>query len=105
VGLGKTLEMMSALRPAGEQLLLQKQALNQYLDVVFGNGLRVDRGEQPDPFWVKEAGFAAGKLAEQLGLHRQAADLYERLIQILPAMRPALEKRLERARLLSATGG
>ena len=43
-----------------------QQALDHCLEIVFGGNLR-SANEKMDPFWVKEAGLMAGRLAKQLG--------------------------------------
>jgi TolA-binding protein len=96
VGLGLVCERQAALKPAPEQAPLLKQALDHYLNVVYGRTLR--EGELADPFWVKEAGLRAAALVEAQQQWDQAVRLYERLMEMNPALRPALERRLASAR-------
>jgi len=90
------LDKQSAKSADPEQTQLQKRALEHYLNVAYEKNLR--DGEKADPFWIKISGLEAAKLAEDLQLWKQAADLYEYLIKLLPATRPALENRLLKAR-------
>jgi hypothetical protein len=39
-----------------------------------------------DPYWVKEAGLMAGRLAKRLGQAEQERKLYTRLAKELPTM-------------------
>ncbi|HRI14215.1 MAG TPA: hypothetical protein PLX89_14560, partial [Verrucomicrobiota bacterium] len=71
-------------------------ALDRYLDVV--NGTLQRPGEVPDPWWVKEAGREAGRLLESMGRWREAATLYERLSQELPALKAAWDFKAAEAR-------
>lgn len=96
VGLGLVLERQAALKPAPEQAPLLKQALDHYLNVVYGQTLR--EGERADPFWVKEAGLRALAVVEGQQRWEEAVRLYERLIGLIPALRPSLERRLAAAR-------
>ena len=52
-------------------------------------------GEAPDPFWLKEAGLAAGKLAEYRQQREVAINIYKRLEAKLPPLRDLLEKRID----------
>ena len=96
VGLAVVLDKQSAKSADPEQAQLQKRALEHYLNVTYEKNLR--DGEKADPFWVRKAGSEAAKLAEELQLWKQAADLYEYLIKLLPAARPSLENKLLKAR-------
>jgi len=60
-GLAMTLEKMARLN-APESSALLDAAFLHYANLVYLKNL-LD-GETPDPFWLKEAGLAAGKLAE-----------------------------------------
>jgi TolA-binding protein len=101
VGLGLVYERQAALKPAPEQAPLLKQALDQYLNVVYGRTLRA--GEPADPFWLKEAGLRAVALVEAQQHWDQAVRLYERLIEMNPALRSSLERRLASAKTQAGT--
>ncbi len=73
-----------------------QDAMSHYTHVLYG-GLLKDN-EPLDPFWVKEAGLAATRLAEQQKAWDVAVNLYKRLSSILPATASFWEKRLEKAR-------
>jgi len=96
-------ERMATALPDAERKRMQQAALDRYLNVVYGNGAALATSPQPDPYWLKEAGLAAGRLAEDLGQWELAINLYERLLRVLPPMRPVLERRLQRARELQET--
>ena len=95
VGLGIVLEKQAALRPPPENKPLLVEARDRYLNVFNGTNLRED--EKPSPLWVKEAGFAAARLAEDQQEWQVAANIYERLSKVLPPTQSAVEKKLGRA--------
>ena len=70
-----------------------QQALDHCLEIVFGGNLR-SANEKMDPFWVKEAGLMAGRLAKRLGQAEQERKLYTRLAEELPTM-PLWQVRLD----------
>jgi TolA-binding protein len=97
VALGRVAEGLAGLKTGEEQTALLQQALADYLDAfLYENSLR--DGEQPDPFWVKESGLKAARLAEKLQRWSEAVHIYEQLEQWYPALRTLLEKRIIHAR-------
>jgi TolA-binding protein len=94
VGLGATLEQMARRKNGPEQTALLKEALDQYLDVFYRKLLR--DGEQPDLFWTQRAGLDAGRLAESLKMWVQAKSVYEQMCDLLPVVRPRMEKNILR---------
>jgi len=96
VGIGVTLEKMALLRAGRERAGLFNQALNNYLDVFDRKILKPN--EQPDPFWTREAGLKAARLAESLKLFRQAANVYQRLQDLFPPLH--LETKISSLRAL-----
>jgi len=97
VGLAVVLEKQAALaRTPAEQLALRKQALDHYLDVFYRKVVR--EGEAPDEFWTRKAGLDAAALAETLQEWESAIQLYQQLMEMVPALRPRLEKNVLRAR-------
>ena len=97
IGLGLVLEKQARQKSGPEQASLKSRALDHYLNVVFGK-TRLRDEEKLDQFWLKEAGLYAAGLAEELNQWGKAVHLYEQLLKALPALRPDLEKRLNRAR-------
>ncbi|HKQ40339.1 MAG TPA: tetratricopeptide repeat protein, partial [Verrucomicrobiae bacterium] len=95
VGLGIVLEKQAALRQPPENKSLLVEARDRYLNVFNGSNLRED--EKPSAFWVKEAGFAAARLAEDQREWQVAANIYQRLSKVLPPIQSAVEKKLGRA--------
>ena len=69
---------------AQSEKLLQ-QSLKQCMDIIFGGNL-LTADEKADPFWVKEAGLMAGRLAKRLGRAEQERNVYSRLATELPNM-------------------
>jgi hypothetical protein len=65
------------------------------LKVVYSERLK---GEDPDPFFVKEAAMFAGRLAERLQRFEEAERLYESMLRSFPSLRPEWEKRLQAVR-------
>lgn len=96
-GIAATLEDLARLKPASGQEPLLRQALDRYLDIVyFEKNLRDN--EQPDLFWIEQAGTAAGRLLESFGDWEQAINLYQRLADKLPFLRQQLEIKASRVR-------
>lgn len=95
VAIAKILEKQAEQKDAAQRAPLLTEALNRLLNVVFAKGLR--SGEL-NPFWLKEAGMAAGQLAERLGKTPQAIKIYQLLQSELPPelleLQAALERRL-----------
>lgn len=92
-GLAIALEKMAGQKGADQRELMEA-ALRHYLNVVYGQNLR--DGEQSDVHWLKEAGLAAARLAEELGEWQEAVNLYQRLMEDLPPLRPELQKRINK---------
>ncbi len=97
VGLGVVLEKAAETAAPADKAALQELALNQYLDVFFYDKT-IREGETPSWFWIRKAGLEAGRLAEALQQWEPAVHVYERLAQLLPPMKPTLDKRIARAR-------
>lgn len=95
VGIGNVQRSQAALLrekgSASEAAALLNAALTNYLDVVFS-----DRdGETPDPLWLKEATLSAADICETQGEWDRAVNLCRRLAERLPALRTAMDKRIE----------
>ncbi len=95
-GLAMALTNMARLKPVGTQLEGLTEALGHYLNVAEGKNRR--DGEQADPYWIKEAGKAAGSLDEELGEWDRAAALYSYLAEGLPSWKGYWNKQLEKVR-------
>ena len=93
VGLGLVLERQSTSQG---NAALTRAAFDHYYNVLIGKNL--NPGETPDPYWTKEAGLAAARLAEEQKRWEVLVNIYQRLVSVLPPLRPLLEKRIERAR-------
>jgi TolA-binding protein len=96
VGLGMVFEKQAQLKTGPERAEPNRLALDHYLNVVYGKVLK--DGETADVFWVKEGGLRAAALLETQQRWDEAVKLYERLRELVPPLRPVLEKKLERAR-------
>ena len=96
IGLGTVTERLAEKKATTEQTPLLNAALERYLNVVYGKNLR--DGERPDPFWIKEAGLAAARVLETRGQWNESINLYRRLQDLVPSLRPMLEKKIESAR-------
>jgi hypothetical protein len=92
VGIGVVLERQAEQSPAPEQLPLRRRALDQYLDVLSKSEAK--EGEEPDLFWIKESGLKAVRLATDIQDWSVAEHVCERLLELLPQLRPALEQRI-----------
>ena len=95
VGVGIVLEKQAALRQPPDNKPLLVEARDRYLNVFNGTNLRED--EKASPYWVKEAGFAAARLAEDQKEWQVAANIYQRLSKVLPPIQSTVEKKLGRA--------
>lgn len=98
VGLGIVKEKQARARPGPEGEKLMKAARDHFLNVLYGSNLK--ENEKCSPYWVKEAGFAAARLAEEQQDWEVAVNIYKRLAALLPPVKPILEKKLERAEQL-----
>jgi TolA-binding protein len=92
-GLAKSLEGMARLKPVGRQLDGFMEAVGHYLNVAEGKNRRDN--EVTDPYWVKEAGKAAGLLDEELKDWDKAYALYYYLSKDLPAWKSYWDKHME----------
>lgn len=92
IGIGQVLEKLAGLATGPDQTALLQQALQNYLDVLYGKNLR--DGEPADPFWTKKAGLQAAGVAETLGEWPQAVNVYRRLEELLPPLHDMLEKKI-----------
>jgi TolA-binding protein len=99
VGLAVVLEKQAAEAPASERKALLKRAFDECLDVLLGEN------QEPDAFWVKEAGLKALRLAEAMGDWESTIKVCKKLAELLPSLRPALEeRRLKAEKNLEDTG-
>ena len=78
-------EQAKAAAETAEREKLLQRSLDQSMEIVFGGNLRSAK-EKMDPFWVKEAGLLAGRLAKRLGRADQERRVYERLASELPGI-------------------
>ena len=75
---------------------LLSAALEHFYNVVLGSGPLAQT--EPDPLWVREAGFAGARLAEERRRWKIAVGIYERLASLLPPLRPRLQDKIDKAR-------
>lgn len=92
IGIGMVYEKLAALTNGIAQTQLLQAALDNYLDVFWGDNLR--DGETASPPWVKEAGLRALPLVETLG----AGDP-DKFINQMEARLPQMKDYLEKQRL------
>ncbi len=86
LGLARVLDRQArTVGDTAEREKLLQQSFKQCMDIVFGHNLR-STDEKADPFWVKEAGLMAGRLAKQLGRADLERKVYSRLSSELPDM-------------------
>lgn len=95
VGLGSALEKMAAISDGLDREARFRQALDQFASVLYETNRRPGETETPDPLWMKEAGLAAARVAESQQRWDVAAKVYQRLAELFPPLRPAMEKRIE----------
>jgi len=95
VGLALVMEKMAKNRPPPENAAsLLDSAFVHYTDLVYGKNLH--DGESPDPFWLKEAGLAAGRIAEERKQWEMAINIYSRVLGTLPPLRGFLDQRIKK---------
>jgi len=95
VGAANTLARLAQLKATPDPELFNA-ALAHFLNVVYGRNLRDD--EAPAPLWAKEAGLAAAKILESQKRWIELINLCQRLQELVPPLRPALEKKIKAAR-------
>lgn len=91
-GLARSLELQAGGRLAVEARPWLNAAFDHYYNIV------INDQEPPDPFWLKEAGFAAARLAEDQKQWPVVIAIYERLRDVLTPLRPKLQDRIDKAR-------
>ena len=96
-GLGNVSKNLAALaKTAAEQEALLKDAFNHYSIVIRGANLRP--GETQDSFWTARAGLEAVSILEIQGRWEELIATCQRLIDMIPALKTTLEKKMEPAR-------
>lgn len=90
VGLALLLKHSAEKKNPAEREALLRQSLDHLLNVVYGS----NNGEPPDPFYLKKAGLEAGRIAESLGDHAAALELYRRLREQAPSLRTFWDGRI-----------
>jgi len=93
-GLAKSLEVQSGGATASDIGALRAAAFEHYYNIAIGSNLR--SGEEADLIWVKEAGFAAARLAEEQHQWKVALNLYKHLYDSLAPLRPRLQEKIDR---------
>jgi tetratricopeptide (TPR) repeat protein len=95
-GIGRACEAQAAGSAPEVATNLIAAAFDQYYSVVTGSGPLTL--VQPDPEWVRDAGLAGIRIAEERGQWQLAARLYERIAAVLPALKARLQDRIDKAR-------
>ena len=95
VGLGIVLEKLAADPAARDVSALRGQALDQYLDVLFGKV--VGDKEVADEYWTGRAGLEAIRLAGEMQAWQKVINICDALGSRLPQMAPRLSKRKQEA--------
>jgi len=70
-----------------EQQLQPGQALTNYYKVLYFDAAR------SGPYWVERAGEAAARICEEQQHWDEAVEIYRRLMDVVPALRPVLAKK------------
>lgn len=105
VGLARVAEGLAGQKAGNEKAALLKLARDHYLDVFYAKHLR--EGETKDLFWIKEAGLGAVRVVESFTTANAASSreewqqvkrLCETLQELLPPLRPRLDRILARAK-------
>ncbi len=64
-----------------------KTALDHYTNVLYGGD-----ANSFDPYWIEQAGVAAGRLYQERGQWEEAIKVYQRIAKFVPSLRATLEK-------------
>jgi TolA-binding protein len=96
MGMGLVLERQAQLRGPPDNAELLRTARDHYRNVFYGTNLRGE--EVPDPFWLKESGLAAARLAEDQKQWAVAIEIYSRLLALTPALHASLNRRIDKAK-------
>ena len=97
VGLAGLYAEMAQTESGEEQVRLLREAVRNYLAVVYQENLRDER-EAGSAFWIKRAGLDAGPLLERLGDLKAAEQLYLRMQTLLPPLRASFQRKIEQVR-------
>jgi hypothetical protein len=93
-GLAKALEAQAGGGSAPDSAGFRSAAFEHYYNIAMGSNLR--SGEESDLNWVKEAGFAAARLAEEQRQWKVALNIYKQLYELLPPLRPRLQDKMDK---------
>jgi TolA-binding protein len=94
-GMALVREKQALLQADPERSRLLKIALNHYVNILVATNLR--ENENAEPAWLKRAGLAAARLAEDLHEWQQVVRICEHIQSVLPTLGPSLERRKARA--------
>jgi tetratricopeptide (TPR) repeat protein len=92
IGIAIALEKMAALASGPSQNELLDQALDNYLEVF--DKLNLRDGEDPDPFWRKEAGLRAAPLVGRLNDLKAERAFYGSMKEALPQLSDSIDKKI-----------
>lgn len=92
VGVGKICEKRAAQETGKSQKDWINAALEHYMNVVTERTLR--EGETFDAKWMYEAGIATAKIYENSEQWEQALNIYQQLAELLPPLRPSVERKI-----------
>jgi TolA-binding protein len=92
IGIGITLEKMADLASDAAQNGLLDEALGNYRDVF--DQLNLRDGEEPDPFWQKEAGLREAPLVGRLNDVKSERLFYGSLKEALPQLSDLIDKKI-----------
>jgi len=95
-GIGRAFELQAAGQPANEATNFITAAFEHYYDVVLGSGPLAQTGT--DPIWLKEAGLAAARIAEDRRQWKAAIRIYERVGSVLAPLKARLQDKIDKAR-------
>ena len=90
-GLALVLEKLSETSTATLRTALLKASLDRLLNIVYGKD---SEGHASDPYWMKRAGLAAGRISELLNNKAATTALYQRLSEDLPSLRATWESKI-----------
>ncbi len=93
-GLALALEGMAKLKQGPEREALLDAAFTHYANLLYEKN--VADSEVADAFWLKKAGLAAARVAEERKQWEIAGRIYNRMMTKLPPLRDFLQKQIER---------
>jgi len=96
-GLGRALELQARAVPGVDSEAAQRNALDHYQVILLGKNLNAAAGEKVDLYCYRLAALQAASIAEERKQWQLAVNIYKELIQVVPAVKASVERKMQRA--------